>query len=84
MAELPNWVYDVVIELQRWSDEHPKLYFHRYDSQYVTPEGCGCEALNHVPGEVKAIALAIAEYRRQAERDKAPAVDLTEGGQSSG
>lgn len=63
MSDLPNWVYDVVIELQRWSYEHPKLYAQYAGSnEYQRVDKCGCEALQLVPEEVLAEAKVIRAY----------------------
>lgn len=67
---LPNWVYDLVIDLDAHTD-HPKLLFtsggFEGTAQY---EWCPCNALNRVPGEVKDRARVIAAY--QAEKQKEP------------
>jgi hypothetical protein len=49
MSDLPNWVYDVVIELQKWDDEWP--------------EGPG-SVLDSVPRDVYDRAMAIMASRR--------------------
>jgi hypothetical protein len=68
MTDLPNWVYDVIIELQRWNDEHPNLYTSTGGTEgYFRTEKCGCEALGMVPDEVRAEAKVIAEYLRHAD-----------------
>jgi len=64
VTDLPPWVYDVVIELQRWRDEHPKLYRYVGVDVYEKAEMCGDEALAKVPAEVQAAAEAIAAYLR--------------------
>ena len=65
MGELPNWVYDVIIELDRWRDEHPKLYAQYGGTRDYQPvDACGCRALDHVPPDVLARAQAIREYLR--------------------
>ena len=74
MAEtLPNWVYDLVAELDERTD-HPRLLFtsggFEGTAQY---EWCPCNALNRVPDEVKDRARVIAAYRRESEKDKEPA-----------
>lgn len=64
MTDLPNWVYDMVMALQKWNYEHPKLYYNE-----VRLSECGCEALAHVPEEVKAATETMRQYlsRREAE-----------------
>lgn len=65
MAELPNWIYDVIIELERWRDEHSKLYAQFAGSnEYQAVDDCGCRPLDHVPPDVLAQAHAIREYLR--------------------
>lgn len=69
---LPNWVYDLVAELQERTD-HPTLLFEsggfEGTAQY---EWCPCDALNRVPADVKDRAFVIAAYRAEAEKDKEP------------
>jgi hypothetical protein len=70
MTELPNWVYDVVMDLQA-QQSHPKLLFTSGGFEGTAKyEWCPCMALGFVPAEVKAKAAAIAAYRREAERDE--------------
>lgn len=70
---LPNWVVDLVMDLQRESDEHPKLLFESGAFEGTRQYGwCPCDALKLVPADVQAQAAAVAAYRRQAERDKEP------------
>lgn len=65
MAELPNWVYDVIIELERWRDEHPTLYAQYAGSnEYRKVDDCGCRPLDHIPPDVLAHAHTIREYLR--------------------
>lgn len=64
MSDLPAWVYDVVIALEKWSDEHPRLYVQLYDRSYVPAEECGCKALANVPADVRTESRAIAAYLR--------------------
>lgn len=64
---LPSWVYDVVIELQKWHDFHPKLQAEFYDQEHgdfrLKPvDDCGCKPLDHVPDQVKAEARVVAAY----------------------
>jgi hypothetical protein len=66
VSELPNWIYDVIIDLERWRDEHPKLYAQYAGSdEYQTVDQCGCQPLDHVPPNVLAEAHAIREYLRR-------------------
>lgn len=73
MSELPNWVYDVVMDLLEQEDVHPKLLFQAggmpEPAQY---DWCPCAALHKVPRNVRVKARAIAAYRREAEKDKEP------------
>jgi hypothetical protein len=65
MGELPPWVYDVVIELQRWNDVHPKLYAEVLDGgEFVKQrvDDCGCKPLDLVPDDVKERAKSIGQY----------------------
>jgi hypothetical protein len=73
MAEqLPNWVYDLVNELDEQTD-HPELLFTSGAFEGTAKyEWCPCNALNRVPGAVKEQARVIAAYRREAEKDKEP------------
>lgn len=65
MTDLPNWVYDLIIDLERWRDEHPALYAQYAGSdEYRKVEQCGCSPLDHVPDEVLARARVIREYLR--------------------
>ena len=54
MRELPRWVYDVVMALDRWADEHPTLFVQHFADGYVRAERCGCEA--HGKGDRKPIS----------------------------
>lgn len=64
-AELPAWVYDVVMALQKWAEEHPRLLAEFYPDYTPRPvDECGCKALELVPAEVKAQATAVAAYVR--------------------
>lgn len=67
MNELPVWVYDVVIALQKWSDEHPNLHAQYAGSdEWQSVPGC-CDALNLVPPAVRDTAKAIKAYTRERE-----------------
>lgn len=88
MSDLPNWVYDVVMALQKWSDEHPQLH-----AEYWTPQGhkmlrvegaCGCEALTPVPDEVKNQARVLAGYLWRPEVDKTEATPNSDPAGGSG
>ena len=70
MSDLPNWIYDVVMALQRWNEEHGELYMKCFGDRFVRQEGC-CLALDLVPVEIRQQAKVIAEYQRRAEFDKA-------------
>jgi hypothetical protein len=72
MPELPNWVMDLVMELQTQEDVHPELLFQA--GGMASPakyDWCPCAALYKVPPGVRQKAAAIAAYRREAGRDKA-------------
>jgi hypothetical protein len=78
MTDLPNWVYDVVIELQRWNYEHPNLYTSAGGIEgYFRTEKCGCEALELVPENVRQWAIAIRDYQRQREANPDPPLPRT-------
>lgn len=65
MSDLPNWVYDVVIELKRWRDTHPKLHAQFTGSnEWQRVDDCGCKPLDHVPAEVIEQARVIERYNR--------------------
>ncbi len=75
MSDLPNWVYDVVMTLERWRDEHPTLHADLYSMeagkhvmQKLGDDG-GCAALGLVPVEVRERAQAIREYTRAAAEE---------------
>jgi hypothetical protein len=67
---LPNWVYDLINELEDQTS-HPTLLFEsgafEGTAQY---EWCPCNALNRVPAEVKDRARVIAAYRAETAKDK--------------
>ena len=79
MVNLPKWVFDVVIELQRWHAEHPTLW-QRMVSDPQNPSDtyvradCGCKALDLVPPDVAgvaALAVALAEQLRRTTEETA-------------
>ena len=66
MHDLPAWVWDTVIALQKHRDEHPQYlaeYYPDYEPRRAAT--CGCEPLECVPREIKATAEAIAEDRNR-------------------
>jgi hypothetical protein len=67
-ADLPVWVYDMVMAMQQRADEHPVLFVQLPDDTYVRADSCGCASLGLVPAEVLAEAKAIASYLRGAGR----------------
>ena len=68
---LPNWVYDLIAELEEQTD-HPELLFTSGAFEGTAKyDWCPCNALNRVPAEVKDRSRVIAAYRREAEKDKA-------------
>jgi hypothetical protein len=76
VSDLPAWVYDVVMELERWRDTHPKLHAQYAGSREWQPvDRCGCEPLDHVPANALDRAKAIRSYldaTRPAESDGEP------------
>lgn len=76
MANLPKWVWDLVIHLQEMEMEHPKLFRQvdaKYPEQgysYQEAEWCPGQALSQVPRPILNQAEAIRDYTRQAEQDK--------------
>lgn len=48
-AELPVWVYDMVMAMQQWADEHPVLFVRQLDDTYDRADSCGCAPLGLVP-----------------------------------
>lgn len=71
MGDLPKWVWDVVVAMQKWDDEHPKLHAEFYDveagAHVMKPvDDCGCAALAVIPDDVKVQARVLADYLRQA------------------
>jgi hypothetical protein len=77
--QLPNWVYDVVVELERWADEHPVLCAETFDCNtggfvMARVDDCGCRALSLVPLEVRGHAAILAGYLSRAVREAAGVV----------
>ncbi len=71
---LPNWVYDLVMELQEQEGTHPELLYRAGGMTAPAKyDWCPCAALYKVPPDVREKAAAIAAYRRKAEQDKAVA-----------
>jgi hypothetical protein len=68
VAELPNWVYDLLIELQHQRDVHPKLFV----EGGKPADWCPCALLDLVPTEVRRDAAAIREYLRRVEQARLP------------
>ena len=63
----PNWVYDVVMELQRWHDMHGMLFEEVYNGlerrhEKVRASYCGCDALALIPADVRDRAAMLAQY----------------------
>lgn len=81
MADLPKWVWDLVIHLQQQEEEHPKLYRQvdaKYPEQgysYQPAEWCAGTALSQVPRPIQKQAEAIRTYTRMAEQDKVEDLD---------
>lgn len=69
-AELPTWVWDVLIDLDTQRDEHPTLLFKSGAFEGTAKyDWCPCQPLQLVPPEVIAQARAIRQYTRDKERD---------------
>lgn len=74
MAEkLPNWVYDLVNELEEQRNTHPKLLFESGAFQGTRVyDWCPCGAIErHVPATVLDRARVIAGYQREASKGEA-------------
>lgn len=74
IAGLPQWVWDLVMAIDRYEDEHPPLYrYDRYEGDTAMyepvpcPEGEG--VYKHIPREVHLQARVLAEYMRMAEKE---------------
>ncbi len=66
MTELPNWVYDLLIDLQHQRDVHPAWMFQSGGmAEPAQWDWCQCSALQLVPLDVQVKAEAIAAYRRK-------------------
>lgn len=65
---LPNWVIDLVNELDDQRDVHPKLLFESgaFEGTRVY-SWCPCKALERVPAEVLERARAVAVYCRESK-----------------
>lgn len=67
MPDLPNWVYDLVNNLDE-QELHPRLLFESGAFEGTrTYDWCACTALRIVPEDVRAHARAIAAYKRHSE-----------------
>lgn len=65
---LPNWVYDLVNELDEQRETHPKLLFTSGGFQGTAQYNwCPCEALKRVPDDALDRARAIAAYWKNAQ-----------------
>jgi hypothetical protein len=68
MPELPNWVYDLIDQLDE-QQSHPRLLFESGAFEGTkTYDWCPCNAVKLVPADVLDKARAISEYRRHAEK----------------
>lgn len=68
MAEPPNWVYDLVIELIEQEELHPTLYFTSGAFEgYRRYDWCACVPLKNVPRDVVEKAAAIRAYKQSQE-----------------
>lgn len=71
VTELPNWVIDLVNELDEQQEMHPTLLFKSGAFEGTRKyDWCACEALKRVPADVLEKARAINTYRRAADKDK--------------
>ncbi len=63
-ANLPRWVWDLVIHLQRAEAEHGPMYLDRTaeGQGFVPAPWCPKTALDEVPADVQANAAAIRAY----------------------
>ncbi|PZF98521.1 hypothetical protein [Micromonospora deserti] len=70
-AQLPAWVYDLVIELADQEGVHPKLLFESgaFEGTRVY-DWCPCKALERVPADIREQAQAIRSYKRQTTKEK--------------
>lgn len=81
MANLPKWVWDLVIHLQQQEDEHPTLYIQANvknpapADKYIESDWCPARALDQVPRPIRKQAEAIREYTQMAEQDKSEGSD---------
>ena len=85
MSDLPNWVYDVVMTLDKHEAEHPRYYVQGFDvaNEHVRAGTCGCQALALVPADVRQPAAAIHQYLEKLPDQPSPAdlfVDRLVGG----
>lgn len=70
---LPQWVWDLVMGIQRFEDEHPKFYrMGDYKDGVLQYEGATCAegagVYKVIPREIRDAAQAIYEYTRYAEK----------------
>jgi hypothetical protein len=63
--DLPKWVLDLVIGLDRYSHEHPKLFVEKGAGTYEAGGPCACHLLADVPPDVRAVARWIERYTRE-------------------
>lgn len=70
MADLPKWVWDLIIQLETQEDTHPELYRRMSSAEYVRWNWCPAAALNSIPAEIRGQARAIRQYQQLAEQDK--------------
>ena len=89
MAELPNWVYDIIGEIQEQDRTHPKLFFTSGAFEgYRQYDWCVCRLLEKVPDDVKRESAVIREYVRKVTKEdqpqgRPPAGDKTEPSHST-
>lgn len=66
MADLPNWVYDLVGDLITQREVHPILLFESGAFEGTRKyDWCPCTSLEKVPEDIQGKALAIRDYQRE-------------------
>ena len=73
LADLPEWVIQLVMALEEHSDTHPMYYAEYYpDYKMQRAATCGCEPLEVIPIEVRRMIVAHAESQRRTESADSP------------
>lgn len=60
-TNLPRWVWDLVISLQKDEEQHPGLSFQRFDGEWVRSEWCPTVVLARIPEAVRDTAAILAD-----------------------